>query len=46
MGEKARENKRRVYMSFINFEKACDRVNREALLQVLRIYDVGGKVFS
>ena len=41
IGEKAREKKRRVYVSFIDLEKAYDRVNREALWQVLRIYDVG-----
>ena len=27
-------------------EKAYDRVNREALLQVLRMYDVGGKLLN
>ena len=28
----------------MDLEKACDRVNREILWQVLRIYDVGGKL--
>ena len=28
-------------MGFIDLEKICDGVNREALLQVLRVYDVG-----
>ena len=42
MGEKAREKKCNVYASFIDLEKAYDRVNREALWQVLRINDVGG----
>ena len=46
IGEKAREKKRRVYWGFINLEKAYDRVNREALWQVLRIYDVGGKLLN
>ena len=41
IGEKAREKKCRVYVSFIDLEKAYDRVNREALWQVLRMYDVG-----
>ena len=30
-GEKAREKKRRVYVAFIDLEKAHNRVNREAL---------------
>ena len=29
-------------MGFIDFEKAYDRVNREALWQVLKMCDVGG----
>ena len=43
IGEKARERKYRVYVGFMDLEKAYDRVNREALRQVLRMYDVGGK---
>ena len=46
IGEKAREKKRRIYVDFISLEKAYDSVNsvnREALWQVLRMYDVGGK---
>ena len=31
-------------MGFIVLEKAYNRVNREALWQVLRMYDVGGKL--
>ena len=34
-GEKAREKKHRVYVGFIDLEKACDRVNSEALLNYL-----------
>ena len=30
----------------MDLEKAYDRVNREALCQVLRIYDVGGKLLN
>ena len=33
-------------MGFIDLEKAYDKVNREALWQVLRMYDVGGKLFG
>ena len=35
-------------MGFIDLEKVYDRVNREALWQVLRMYDVGeeGKLLS
>ena len=33
-------------MGFIDLEKAYDRVNREALWRVLRMYDVGGKLLS
>ena len=43
IGEKAREKKHRVYVGFIDLEKAYDRVNWEALWQVLEMYDVGGK---
>ena len=42
MGEKAREKKRRAYLGFIDLEE-YDRVNREALWQVFRMYDVGDK---
>ena len=31
---------------FMDFENAYDRFNREALQQVLRIYDVGGKLLN
>ena len=33
-------------MGFIDLEKAYDRVDREALWQMLRIYDVGDKLLS
>ena len=42
--EKAREKKHRVYVGFIDLDKGYDRVNREALLQVLRMHDVRGKL--
>ena len=31
-----------MYVDFIDLEKAYDRDNREALWQVLKMYDVGG----
>ena len=33
-------------MGFMDLEKAYDRVNKEALWQVLRIYDAGGKLLN
>ena len=33
-------------MNFMDLEKAYERVNREALLQVDRIYDVGDKLLN
>ena len=35
-----------VYVGFIDLEKAYDRVNREALWQVLRKYDVGDRLLG
>ena len=35
-----------MYASFTNFKEAYDRVNREAIWQVLRIYDVSGKLLN
>ena len=35
-----------MYVGFIDLEKAYDRVNREALWQLLRMSDVGGKLFN
>ena len=47
--EKAQEKKCRVYLGFMELEMGYERVNREALWQVLRmyeLYDVGGKLLS
>ena len=44
--EKTLDKKRRVYVGFIYLEKAYDRVNRETLWQVLRMYDVMGKLLG
>ena len=46
IGEKAREKKCRVYVSFIDLEKAYDIANMVALWQMLRLYDLGGKRLS
>ena len=35
-----------MYVDFIDLKKVYDRVNRETLWQVLRMYDVGGKLLS
>ena len=45
-GEKALEKKPRVYVGFMDLEHAYERVNREALSQILRMYDVGGKLLN
>ena len=41
IGEKAQEKKCRVYVGFIDLEKVYKRINKEALWQVLRMYDGG-----
>ena len=35
-----------MYVGFVNLEKAYDKVNREALWQVPRMYDEGGKLLN
>ena len=46
IGEKEGEKKCRVYVDFMDLEKTYDRVNREALWQVLRMYNVGGELLN
>ena len=41
---KHERKKHRVYVGFIYLEKTYDRVNRGALWQLLRMYDIGGKL--
>ena len=43
ISEKARE-KKAVCVGFIDLENVYDRVNRETVWQVLRMYNVGGKL--
>ena len=38
--------KKAVYVCFIDLEKGYSRVNRKALWQVLRMYNVGSKLLS
>ena len=33
-----------MYLDFMDLEKPYDRLNRETLCQVLRVYDVGDKL--
>ena len=40
IGEKTQVKNLRVYVFFIHLEKTYARVNRKALWQVLRMYDV------
>ena len=42
--EKMKEKEKRVWIAFMDLEKAYDRVDRDALWQVLRIYGIGGRV--
>ena len=42
IGEKTLEKKRRLYVGFMNLEKTYDRVNREALWELLIMNDTGG----
>ena len=35
-----------MYLGFKDLEKAYDRINRETLWQVLRMYGMGGKLLS
>ena len=45
IGEKA-PKKCSVYVGFTDLEKAYDRVNRETLWKILRMYNVGGKLLN
>ena len=44
MCEKMREKKKNIYVAFMDLEKAYDRVDREAMWEVMRIYGIGGRV--
>ena len=40
------ESKKVVYVGLMDLEKVYNRVNRKALWQVLKMYDVGGKLIN
>ncbi len=45
-GRKILEKRKKIYVAFMDLEKAYDRVDWLALWEVLRIYGVGGKPLS
>ena len=46
MAEKYVSKGRKIYDAFMDLEKAYDRVDREGLWEVLRIYGVGGQLLN
>ena len=46
LAEKYLERGKRLYLAFVDLEKAYDRVDRNALWQVLRVYGVGGRLLK
>ena len=46
IGKKALEKTQWMYIGFTDLEKVYDKGNRVALLYVLRMYDVGGKLLN
>src|SRR5678815_3305278 len=46
MIEKMREKKNKLYLGFMDFQQAYDRVNKDALWKVLVIYGVGGRLLN
>ena len=46
LSEKYLEKHKDVYVAFMDLEKAYDRVDREALLQLLGVYEVGGGLLA
>jgi hypothetical protein len=46
MSEKMKGKKKKLYLAFMDLQQAYDRVNREALWQVLMIYGVGGRLLN
>ena len=46
VGGKAREKKYRVHVSFMDLKKVDDSINGEGIWQVLKMFDVGGKLLN
>ena len=46
MSEKMEEKNRKLYLGFMDLQQAYDRVNREALWQVLVNYGVSGRLLN
>ena len=46
LSEKYLEKHKDVYVAFMDLEKAYDRVDREALWQLLSVYGVGGGLLA
>ena len=44
--EKAKRKRKKVFMGFMDLEKAYDSVNRKGLWQVLSMYVVSGKLLK
>ena len=44
--DRCESTREKVYVGFMNLEKAYYRINNEVLWQVLRMCDVGGKVLN
>ena len=42
--EKMKEKGKQVWIAFMDLEKAYDRIDRDAMWQVMRIYGIGGRV--
>jgi hypothetical protein len=46
MSEKMKGKKKKLYLAFMDLQQAYDRINREALWQVLMMYGVGGRLLN
>ena len=46
MSEKMKEKNKKLFLGFMDLQQAYDRVDRNALWQVLMIYGVGGKLLN
>ena len=44
--EKSLERNRKLYVRYMDFEKAYDRIDREGLWECLRMYAIGGRLLE